>query len=1089
MKMRWLIAATVALAISSLAYRVTRVSAAPDAVPASSPQFYASRVQPILEQNCYACHAESAAGGLRLDSPEDLLKGGKSGAPLVAGDPDKSLLIQAVLQTGKLKMPMGGKLQEDEVSTLVAWVKAGAVMTPAVSSAPVAMPAPAKTSQPETSASAKLVEASATATHAPGDDFFENKIRPILANNCYTCHADAQSGGLRLDSHEALLKGGETGAVIVPGDPDKSLMIQAVRQTGVLKMPKGGKLKSDEVEALAEWVKMGAPWPEAAPVPASATVKDGTITDKQRAFWSFQPLKMPEVPALKTAQESHWAKTSIDHFIQASLDSAGLKPSAPTNRRSLIRRATYDLTGLPPTTEEVAAFENDKSPNAFEKVVDRLLASPRYGERWGRHWLDVARYAEDDVRGLDPKGRGYMPFQGAYEYRDWVIKAINDDMPYDQFVKLQLAGDQMQAPGKGLDKDSITATSYLGAGPWVWDQAEPIQGRADERNERVDAVTRGLLGLTVACARCHNHKYDPISQKDYYALVGVFASSTYHEYPVVSNAEATAWEDRQKKIDHLQEELADFTKTETKQLSFALAYQTSSYLVAAWNVSGKPKKTVNEAADEGRLDPEVLQRWVDYLQKPQKHPYLKDWQAMVTSGGSEDEAKALGDAFQKTVLRVHAAEKEVEEQNDIIRAKNDVPKRTRRDARPNEFETDDQFCPGCGLELKTIPTDDANLYTDIFVRLSGDMEERFKPGVLVFIGWELKRQLSPQWQAYITDRESQIKTWKKSLDDEEYPYVHGMADKPQVMDVKLNVRGNPHSLGDPIPRRFLAVLSLPDTKPYAHGSGRLDLANDIANSPLAMRVFVNRVWKWHFGTGLVDTPDNFGVMGEKPSNPALLEYLAADFVKNGRSLKKLQREIMLSSVYQTSVEESPEAHEKDGANRLYSHFNRQRLDAEEIRDSILFAAGDLDTKKIGGPSADFTQENTRRTVYCKVSRFRLNNYLQVFDFPNPSFTAEQRFSSNVPLQRLYFMNNPFVYKQAEVLSERVHSQPTETDRVIQAYQLVYDRKPTDKEIAASLKFLSTTPEKPGYTVDGEPITAWREYARVLLSSSEFQFLD
>jgi Protein of unknown function (DUF1553) len=292
-----------------------------------------------------------------------------------------------------------------------------------------------------------------------------------------------------------------------------------------------------------------------------------------------------------------------------------------------------------------------------------------------------------------------------------------------------------------------------------------------------------------------------------------------------------------------------------------------------------------------------------------------------------------------------------------------------------------------------------------------------------------------------------------------------------------------------VPRRFLAVLSQEQPKPYTQGSGRLELANDIVNSPLAMRVIVNRIWKWHFGTGIVDTPDNFGVMGDKPSNPELLEYLAYEFVQNGRSLKKLHRAIMLSAVYQTSVEESPAAQEKDGANRLYSHFNRQRLDAEELRDSVIFAAGDLDLKKTSGPSEDFTADNTQRTVFCKVSRYRLSDYLQVFDFPNPSFTAEQRFSSNVPLQRLYFMNNPFVYKQAGVLAEKVHDEPTERDRIVKAYELVYERKPTEEEIQLGLKFLSTTPEKPGYTVNGEPITAWKEYARILFSSSEFQFVD
>jgi hypothetical protein len=307
--------------------------------------------------------------------------------------------------------------------------------------------------------------------------------------------------------------------------------------------------------------------------------------------------------------------------------------------------------------------------------------------------------------------------------------------------------------------------------------------------------------------------------------------------------------------------------------------------------------------------------------------------------------------------------------------------------------------------------------------------------------------------------------------------------------VKLNVRGNPHSLGETVPRRFLTVLTTPTTKPYSEGSGRLEFANDIAASPLAMRVIVNRIWKWHFGSGIVNTPDNFGYVGEEPTNPELLEYLAHEFVADGHSIKKLQKEIMMSATYQTSVVESPEAHDKDGANRLYSHFNRQRLDAEEIRDSMLFVAGDLDTKKTSGPSSDFSEDNVEPTVFCKVSRYRLANYLQVFDFPNPSFTSEQRFSSNVPLQQLYFMNNPFVYKQAGVLAERVAKEPTDKDRIVKLYEYVFQRKPSDEELELGLKFLSTTPEKAGYAVVGEPITAWRQYARIMISSNEFQFLD
>lgn len=1067
------------------------VSASDEPLAPDTNEFYAKRVVPILQNNCLKCHDDTAKGGLQLDSYSLIRKGGQDGPVIVPGDLEASMLIQAIRRNSDLKMPPKYPLKDSEVADLEAWVKAGAVgadlppQTPAVS---------AKDSSNSSQGATPPMAASPTVRDVSVEvdaDFFENKVRPIFANNCYECHTDQASGGMRLDSKGAFDQGGGRGPLIVPGNPDKSLLIQAVKQTGTLKMPKGGKLRDDEVAILESWVQKGAPWPStSSAIITSITARTGAITEKQRQFWSFQPLRTVTLPPIEDARLAHWPRTAIDRFILSGLHSSGLTPAPQADRRTLIRRATYDLTGLPPTQAEVDAFLLDKSPNAWGKVVDRLLASPRYGERWGRHWLDVARYAEDDVRGLDPKQRGYMPFSGAFRYRDWVIKAFNSDLPYDRFVTMQLAGDKLPFKDQNERQDNLTATTYLGAGPWVWDQAEPIQGRADERNERVDAVTRGLLGLTVACARCHNHKYDPIPQKDYYKVVSIFANSTYTEYPVVSKVAAESWDKKNLEAAKLRADLKDYTTVVGEQLAEALSIQTSDYLTAAWYVLGKPKKTVDEVSASKHLDPEVLQRWVDYLPKKHAYPFLDDWTAMTASPDStEDQAKVLGDAFQKVVLRVHTENAKIEEENDVVRAKNGVPKHRLLDAKPSEFETFDQFCPGCELELKALPTFEAKLYLDLFVKQSGDMEEKFIPGVMFFTGWGLTRRLGPQWQNYIESQQKQIAALEKELKEADYPYVHGMSDKPQIEDVKLNIRGNPHSMGEIARRGFLAVLSPPGKPAYSDGSGRLEFAADIAQHPLAARVIVNRVWKWHFGTGIVDTPDNFGIMGDKPSNPELLEFLAKEFVEHKQSIKWLQRQIMLSAAYQTSVEESPLAHDKDAANRLYSHFNRQRLDAEQLRDGMLSAAGDLDLKQTSGPSTDFSPDNDRRTVFCKVSRYRLNNYLMVFDFPNPSFTAEQRFSSNVPLQQLHFMNNPFVYKQAGVFAERVHSEPTEEVRIAKAYQYLFQRKPSTEELQLGLRFLSTTPEKPGYTVEGRPVTAWSEYVRALLSSNEFQFVN
>ncbi|HEY1336875.1 MAG TPA: PSD1 and planctomycete cytochrome C domain-containing protein [Bryobacteraceae bacterium] len=981
-------------------------------------------------------------------------------------------------------------------------------------------------------ASAPLIAAD---SEAGRPDYFETKIRPILANNCYACHTGTQMGGLRLDSREAMLKGGKSGPAVASGDPDRSLLIQAVRQTGALKMPMGGKLKPDEVEALAAWVRAGAVWPES---PAGAvTAKSGeyVITPQQRAFWSYQPLRKPAVPEVKDAS---WPKNEIDRFLLARLEKEGLKPAPAAGRRTLLRRASLDLIGLPPTPEEVEAFEKDQSPDAFANVVDRLLASPQYGERWGRMWLDVARYGEDDYRSLDPQRRGYNPYPNAYLYRDWVVQAFNDDLPYDQFVKAQLAADLLD------DKQRVRmlpALGFLGLGPWFYDNGAVEITHADERHDRVDAVTRGFLGMTVACARCHDHKYDPIPTKDYYALAGVFANSIYHEYPMVPKAVQEDYDKQKKLLEKKEELLGDFLSTEGRQLAESLAFQTSKYMAAAWKVTGEPKEDLYFAAAEAKLDYELLDRWVKFLAKPPKfYPYLTKWQEMVKRGGTVAEAKKLADEFQAALVDVMFAAKDMKDENDIIEHKALPTTKPRKKANlPNEFVTNDDFCPGCGLELKSLPIEQMNLWTDVFQR---DLQEGFdpsqvfdqkvRPGLLVFRGWSLERRLSAERLEYVRGLRDDIEAMRKSMPPH-YPYVHGVTEAEKPADLKLHVRGSPFNLGEEVPRHFLSVLSDGQPAPLANGSGRLDLAEAIVKQPVAMRVIVNRVWKGHFGTGIVDTPSNFGITGERPSHPELLEYLAQYFVDNGMSIKKLHRAIMLSAAYQMSAEFSQAAFDKDSANRLYWRANRRRLDAEQIRDSMLAVSGALETK-MGGPSAPLTPGFKRRTVYGKVSRYRLDEYLQLFDFPSPSFSAEKRHVTTVPLQRLFFMNSDFVQQQAELLARRTESEPDNAARIQKLYGLLFGRAAESDEVTAGLEYLKSEPlksyeerkkepSKPDAAAEPDPkpdeaktdedmkpdgmmagvtpgaarkpdekmlpVTPWGRYAKILLSSAEFVFVD
>ncbi|HEV3059827.1 MAG TPA: PSD1 and planctomycete cytochrome C domain-containing protein, partial [Vicinamibacterales bacterium] len=847
-------------------------------------------------------------------------------------------------------------------------------------------------------------------------DFFEAKVRPVLAESCYGCHADARAGGLRLDSREAMVKGGQSGKpAIVPGDPDQSPLIQAIRQTGALKMPKGGRLKPEDVEALTEWVKSGAAWPApvtattaAATTPETSRAPESLFTPEQRAFWSFRPLHRPQVP---TVTNTTWPKTDIDRFVLARLERGGLTVVKPADRLSLLRRATLDLTGVPPTVEEIEAFEKDDSPQAFTNVVDRLLASPRYGETWGRQWLDVARYAEDDYRSLDPMRRGYNPYPNAYLYRDWVVKAFNDDMPYDRFVRSQLAGDLVD---ESMRVKALPGLGFLGLGPWYYDNGAVEVTRADERHDRVDAVSRGFLGLTVGCARCHDHKYDPIPTKDYYSLAGVFANTVYREYPLVPKAEVDAYTQQDKRIEKKQTLLNEFLQTESSQLAETLALQASSYMMAAWRVTGQPKEDLTKVAEDAKIDYELLDRWVKFLAKPPKfYPSLTAWQALIKNGGTQKDAKQLADEFQTLLVDVMFERKEIKEENDIIAAKA-LPgtKKKEPGKLPSDFVTNDDFCPGCGLELKTLPIERMNLWTDVFQR---DLQEgvdpaqepgRLKPGLLVFRGWALERQLSAERLRYVEALRSDIAAARKAQPPH-FPYLHAVADEAKPQDLRQAIRGNAYNLGPEIPRHFLSVLSDGSPQPFQKGSGRLELADAILKQPLAMRVIVNRIWKGHFGTGIVDTPSNFGVMGERPTNPELLEHLAQFFVDNGLSIKKLHREIMLSAVYQLSADDDRRNYEKDPDDRLYWRANRHRLTAEQIRDSLLAVSGALDSK-MGGPSEALTPASTRRTLYGKVSRYSLDSYLQLFDFPSPAQSAEKRFTTTVPLQRLFFMNSDFM---------------------------------------------------------------------------------
>ncbi len=700
---------------------------------------------------------------------------------------------------------------------------------------------------------------------AQAAEFFERSVRPVLAENCFNCHSERkQKAGLRVDSRQALLMGGESGPAIVPGHPDQSLLLKALHYQDELKMPPKGQLHKEHIVALTNWIQQGAPWPETAHV-VRPVVQDKSfkILPKDRAFWSFQPIADP--PAPSSGMRSSWAKTDIDRFVDAKLIEKGLRPVGPADKRTLIRRATFDLIGLPPAPEEIDAFVQDDSPEAFAKVVDRLLASPHYGERWARHWLDVARYGEDQAHTFEAR-----QYPQGYRYRDWLIRAFNEDMPYDRFVMEQIAGDLLDLPDR---LENAPALGFFALGPVYYGDPK----RLDQYDDRIDTLSRGFLGLTVACARCHDHKFDPIPTKDYYSLVGIIASTEYAEIPLVPAAEVD-----------------------------------------------KAKKALTEQ--------------------------------------------------------------------------------------------------------------------------------------------QKKKKVAPK-----------------------YPFVHGLKDgKPVVM--RVHVRGNAATLGEEAPHHFLTILADTTHENFAKGSGRLELAHAIASkdNPLTARVMANRIWQHHFGKGLVRTPSNFGALGEAPTHPELLDYLASRFIASGWSIKEMHRAIMLSAVYQSSSRFDASDNDVDADNKLLWHMNRRRLEVEAWRDSMLAVAGTLDAT-IGGPSTNLASaDNRRRTLYGRVSRHELNPLLRLFDFPDPNITNDARTVTTVPLQQLFVLNSEFMVRNAKALATRLAvSAANDSARIREAFTLLYGRPATARDLNLGMAFLSAkdTPKA------GVSLSRWEQYAQVLLSANEFLFID
>jgi hypothetical protein len=869
----------------------------------------------------------------------------------------------------------------------------------------------------------------------PGaSEFFEMRIRPLLVKRCFTCHTTAHMGGLEMNGRNSLLKGGDRGPAISPDHPEDSLLLKAVAyKLEALKMPPAGKLPDNEIEDLAVWVKAGAVWPES-PTPAAPKGPAYTITPEQRAFWAFRPVRTPALPSVADAR---WSKSAIDRLVQAKREAQGLEPNKPADKLTLLRRAYFDLIGLPPTPEQADAFLQDSSPGAFAKVVDGLLASPRYGERWGRYWLDVARYSDDK---LDSEEE--VPYPNAFRYRDWVINAFNTDMPYNQFVKAQIAGDLLgdndkYAPGLGF---------YA------------LRPKADMQEDRVDATTRGFLGLTVGCAECHNHKFDPIPTTDYYSLLGVFTSTEDSEFHLAPEPVVKEYKDQEKKVKDQEARIRDFLYAQATQLGEILADETPRYLRAARKVLGPAKMDALSAAEAAHLDRETLERWVRYLQvEPKDHRYLDNWQ----------DEKFDPEKFRQSVLAVLKERKTVDDSNAVARAeaKKEGPK-----AQP---------------KLVSLKTESYYLWRDLFFNdFYGNQFKQEDDGILYYgpnrgyltSDGTVERFLSGPWKGHLDSMRAELAALRQAL-PAPYPFAHTIkdAEKPKVERVRIG--GNQENLGDSVPHHFLSILSDGEPHPFEKGSGRLELAEAIADerNPMTARVMANRIWQRHFGAGIVRTPSDFGRMGDRPANPELLDYLASTFIASGWSMKALHREIMLSATYALSADQSAKNMRIDPENRMLWRANIQRLDAETLRDSLLFICGELDLKSGGPPDQLGDEKNKRRTVYGFVSRNKLDGMLALFDFQNPNITSEKRNMTESPAQELFFLNSSFIGERAQALARRVGASPKPIDG---AYRILFNRAPTPEELRLGESFLK-----------GSQSNDWQRYAQALLNSNEFLFVN
>ncbi len=938
--------------------------------------------------------------------------------------------------------------------------------------------------------------ASAAQLTSAQTEFFETKVRPVLVENCYKCHsagAEKIKGGLTLDTRDGWLKGGDSGPVIVPGKPDESVFIKAIRYTDRdLAMPPSDKKLPDNLIAdLVQWVRMGAPDPRTEATTAKAMY--AADMEKARQHWAYRPVTKASVPVIsrsvisKQSDAESWFRTDllntdslitqnpIDAFILAKLAAKNLSPSPRADKVTLLRRATFDLHGLPPGEKEVNDFLDDASPNAFEKVIDRLLASPRYGERWGRHWLDLAKYAE--TKGRSENGRD-MRYLWAWTYRDWVIRSLNEDLPYDQFLLRQLAADKLNLP----DSREMAAMGFLTLGNRFGNNQNDII------DDRIDLIGKATMGLTLACARCHDHKFDPVPTKDYYSLHGVFAScrEPAEGPPLVEPKESNSYRDFKNQLATRETALENFREKIERELAAEWRGKTAEYLIALHDF----KK------DSGGVALDVLARkrglqagrahaWNAYLKDrvSRHHTVWTPWSAFAALNDAEfatkgrelaekfatnaDKSKPINPLVAKLFITAPANLAQVAARYESLLVR--VAKEW--DGQTAAYESRVKTATASGSTPpeapKGFPEKDLEDIREIVATSKGP----------IFLNDQVVRNFIEQDNNLRGQQNNLI----RAINDTKANHpgsparAHVLYDVEKPKDSYVMVKGNPGSKGPLVPRQPPEIIAGSARKAFKEGSGRLEFAQIIASkdNPLTARVMANRVWQHHFGEGFVLTPDDFGVRSEPPSHPELLDYLASRFMEDGWSLKKLHKLMMLSATYQQSSDDNPRFAQIDPGNKLFWQMNRRRLDFETMRDTILHIGGRLELEPMGGPSVMLDAEPypTRRSVYAYIDRTRLPSMFQAFDFVNPDLTTGKRNETVVPQQALFMMNSPLVVEQARNLTLRADfkAQTKGEDRIKLLYKLVYQRDPSEIEAKLALEYIRG---EYGVTTAGAGAQAW-----------------